>query len=78
MLETRQCFSCGQMVYVHDCHYQCTQCGYAENWQDISGRYSQKGKINEVKKKGENIKRNEGKVVRSGKKAKRLHTEKIW
>jgi len=31
MVETKNCFSCGQMVYVHDCHYQCMQCGYAEN-----------------------------------------------
>ena len=51
MIETRDCFACGQLVYVHDCHYQCNTCGYAENWQDISGRFSQKGKKIDVVKK---------------------------
>ena len=31
MIETRECFGCGQLVYVQDCHYQCMRCGYAEN-----------------------------------------------
>ena len=31
MLETKNCFSCGQLVNVFDCHYQCMTCGYAEN-----------------------------------------------
>ena len=31
MIETRDCFACGQLVYVQDCHYQCNACGYAEN-----------------------------------------------
>ena len=70
MIETKQCFSCGQLVYVQDCHYQCSCCGYAENWQDISGRFSQKGKKVDADKRRKGIK--------SRDKVKELCTEEVW
>lgn len=69
MIETKECFSCGQLVSVINCHYQCSCCGYSENWHDISERFVLK-KDKEVVKKG--------KKVKSREKIKELHTEEVW
>ena len=29
-----QCEMCGMDVMIVMCHYMCTQCGYAVNWED--------------------------------------------
>ena len=35
MLETKVCVMCEKEVIVHNCHYKCENCGFAENCHDI-------------------------------------------
>lgn len=36
MNQIGKCLNCWNEVYVHDCHFQCPHCGYAENWSEDS------------------------------------------
>ena len=31
MIQKGKCLNCWNEIYVHDCHFQCPHCGYAEN-----------------------------------------------
>lgn len=35
MIEQKICISCKQEVVIVNCHYQCTNCGFAENCHDM-------------------------------------------
>ena len=35
MLEKKKCVICNNDVIVHNCHYKCDKCGFAENCHDI-------------------------------------------
>ena len=36
MIQKGKCLNCWNEIYVHDCHFQCPHCGYAENWSEDS------------------------------------------
>ena len=36
MIVKAKCMVCRDVVYVHNCHYQCNNCGFAANWDEGS------------------------------------------
>ncbi len=46
MKQIGKCLNCWNDVYVHDCHFQCPHCGYAENWSEDSTYQVDKEKKN--------------------------------
>ena len=36
MIVKANCMVCREVVYVHNCHYQCGNCGFAANWDEGS------------------------------------------
>ena len=35
MIENKNCISCDSEIIVINCHYQCENCGFAENCHDM-------------------------------------------
>ena len=52
------CFNCKTKVEVLNCHMQCSNCGYAENWHEIStyldDRSENESKGNKKEDRGKN------------------------